>query len=450
MGMRLWKKIVLTLLVAIVLLLTVLAAVFFFWLGPTAKALVESIGSKALGTRVEIESLSIDPRKGTLDLVGFQIGTHEGFNRTNTWELADLHVSIDVRSLFSDTIVIHSIELESPHFTYEQNDATDNISEFIRNIQTFAKIDPDHPKEKKNKDPKDPAKRVVIEWLKINDMQMHLANTARPELDIQLGVEQLSLCLTNGLIQLDHLLLSDPGLLSTPNVTEIESVNIQLDSNSIYSDTLKIDEVRITKPYAYFEQNPETDTLAAFMQIADTFADGGTGGTHAVPPTKEKEKAPPVVLHKLAIDDFRLHLVNMADPGLNMALKLGKAAIDTTLGTVDLEGLSIGNPKRLATPNLFELSSIRIKLDPASIPSGTVVIEDVQIKKPYAFLEQNSETDSVAEFMKISNRFAAGGAPRTGGTHTAPAVAPAPSTPPEPTVRPPPEPWPPSARLPSD
>jgi len=443
MGMRLWKKIVLGLLATVVLLAAGLAVVFLFWLGPAAKALVEGIGPKALGTHVKIESLSIDPRKGTLDLVGFQIGTYEGFSRTNTWELADLHIAIDVRSLFSDTIVIHAIEVDSPHFTYEQNDATDNISEFIRNIQAFAKIDPDQPREKKTKDPEDPektAKKVVIEWLRINDMQMHLANTARPELDIQLGVEQLSLCLTNGLIQLDHLVLSDPGMLSTPNVTEIEGVTIQLDTDSIYSGSLLVEEMRITKPYAYFEQNPETDTLVAFMQIVDTFAadnvpappDEEIEALYPEKPDADKKGAPPVMLRTLAIDDFRLHLVNTADPGLNIVLRMGKAAIDASHGTVDLNGLSIGNPNRLATPHLFELESIHVKIDPVSLLSGTVIVEDIQVEKPHAFLEQTPETDSVAEFMKISNRFAAQiGAstnapapPRKGGIHAAPSTAP--------------------------
>jgi len=419
MGMRLWKKIVLTLLIALVLLVAGLAAVFFFWLGPTAKALVESIGPKALGTHVEIESLSINPRKGTLDLQGFQIGTHEGFSHTNTWELAGLHIAIDVRSLFSDTIVIHAIEVESPHFTYEQNEATDNISEFIRNIQAFAKIDPDQPKEKKPKKPKKegdaekPPKKVVVEWLRINDMQMHLANTDRPELDIQLGMEQFSLCLTNGLIQLDHLVLSDPGLLSTPNVAEIEAIKLRLDSDSIYSGSLVIEDVQITKPYAYFEQNAETDTLAAFMEVAKTFA----ADTVSAPPAKEKgspkpqtradkKAAPPIVLHNLAIDDIRLHLVNTADPKLNIAIKLEKLGINPAEGFLKLRNLAIGNPGRLATTNLFELESIDIKVDPASLFSGTVVVEDVQVAKPYAFLEQNPETDTVSEFMKIADRFA--------------------------------------------
>ncbi len=418
------KKILKTIFATLSALLLLLVLVMLFWLGPTAKAIVEQIGPKALGTPVSIEYLSINPRKGTLDLRGFQIGIHEGFSRTNTWNLANLHVSIDMRSLFSDTIVIHEIQIDSPHFVYEQNQASDNISEFIQSIQAFAGIDPDAQKEvvpeKEEKSEKEP-KKVVIERLVINDVQMHLANTDDPQLDVQVGMEQFSLCLTNGVIQLKHLILSDPGLLSTPNVIELEAINIQLDPDSIYSDRIVIEDVQIIKPYAFLEQNADTDTVSEFMRLAQTFIDkvAPLPDPEAAPPppvpseseaTEPPTAPPPFELHNLYVDDIQLKLLDAT--GTNTVRETRTlasiAGISVRLvdGRIQIKDITIPNPdESFTTTNLFHLANIAIAIDPESLFSDQVVIKEVFVDSPKINLEQTETSGNVAEFQHIIEGF---------------------------------------------
>lgn len=415
---------------ALVLLIVVLlAATFFFWLGPTVKLLAEQIGSRALGAPVSVEKLSINPRKGTLLLTGFEIGNHDMFRRTNAVSLAEVRIAIDMDTVFSDTIVIDDILIRSPHFVYEQDSVTDNITEYITNLFAFAKIDPNAPKKPKPEEPvaaddleKEP-KKIIINQFRIADVKMSLVNTENHDLDITAGLEELTLSMSNGVFQLNHLTLSDPGLLSTPNIFTLESVVIHIDPASIYSDKIIIEKVQVTKPYAYYEQNSKTDTAAEFMRIADSFTSKAKAtpappaeSTASIAATKEvavpepeaaPQPGPTVELRELIVDDIQFHIINIADPLLDIIVRLEQLALYPTAGDVRLTKLTTSNPKRLATPNVFELEAITVKLDPASLTSGTVIIEDVQVIKPYAFLEQNPETDTVSEFMKIADRVAA-------------------------------------------
>ena len=419
--MRKILKIVSIVLAVLVLLLVVLV---FFWLGPTAKALVERIGPKVLGTPVTIEYLSINPRKGSIDLRGFQIGSHEGFSRTNTWELADFHVAIDMRSLFSDTIIIHEIQIDAPHFIYEQNQTTDTISEFIRNIQRFADIDPNEPKpEKPPKDDSGKApKKVIIETLEINDIQIHLAYTDDSDLDVQLGLEQLSLSLTSGVVQLNHLLLSDPGLLSIPNVAEIEAVIIKLDPDSIYSDRIVIEDVQVIRPYAFLENNADTDTVSEFMRLAQTFIDKlvETEPDLVLPALSEEEpevkaaatslEPPPFELWNLYVDDIQLKLLDTtrtnAKPEVQTLAAIGGISIKLAEGRIHIQELTIPNPgANYLTTNLLHLARIDISIKPESLFSEQIVIHEVFVDSPRIDLEQTDAIGNIAELQNILEVF---------------------------------------------
>ena len=423
------KKLLAITFITLATLALLVVLVVLFWLGPTAKALVERIGPKALGTPVTVEHLSINPLKGTLALRGFQIGTHEGFSQTNTWELADLLVSINMRSLFSDTIVIHEIQIDSPHFVYEQSQATDNISEFIQNIQAFAGIDPDKPREEQPEEPEPAAedlsektsKQVVIERLVITDMQMHLANTDDPELDVQLGLEELSLSLTNGVVQLKHLILSDPELLSTPNVIELEAIRIQLDPDSIYSDQIVIEDVQVIKPYAFLEKNADTDTVSEFMRLVQTFVDRFTHPpapepAQALEPEAETEPAtpspepPPFELRNLFVDDIQLKLLDTVQTNapheIRTMASIGEISIKLTEGRIQIKDITIPNPdESFTTTNLFHLAGIGIALDPESIFSDQLVIKEIFVDSPKIHLEQTETSGNVAELQRIVEGF---------------------------------------------
>lgn len=109
-------------------------------------------------------------------------------------------------------------------------------------------------------------------------------------------------------------------------------------------------------------------------------------------------------MESLLINDVRCHSANTDDPGLDIIAGVEQLAASMTNGTINLKNLRISNPRRLQTPNLFTLDAVDIAWDPQTTYSGAVSILDVQIIRPYAYLERNTQTDTAAEIMKIVER----------------------------------------------
>ena len=412
-------------------LLLLIVLTVLFWLGPTVKLIAGNIGSKALGTPLTIDKLSINPRKGLIHLSDFSIANPESYGQSNAVSLAGLDISIDMGSVFTKTVVVHRVEINSPHFTYEQDSASDNIQDFIRNIQAYAGIDPAAPppppnpknlKEERRKQnekirqlKEESPKVVVVEALNINDVRMHLANTTDPQLDFELGFDRLAVSTTNGNIRLDNVRVSNPGRLKTPDLFALEGVEIQLDPESLFSSNIVVQSVDVRRPHLYAEHNPETDTLWEFLKIAEGIAseiptNAPAAATNelviaGLEPLEPPPPPPTVQLGPITVDDVQFHVVNIGDPKLSIQLGLKQLTVALERGTVDLSNLFISNPKQLATPNLFSLESIHVDLDPDSLNGAVPVIRDVQVRRPYLFLEQNKESDTVSEFMKIADGF---------------------------------------------
>lgn len=405
---------------------------FLFWLGPTVRLVAQRIGSKALGTPLTIDKLTINPRKGIIHLSDFTIPNPDTFGRSNAVSLASLDVSVDMGSVFSKTVTVHQVAINSPYFIYEQGSASDNINEFIRNVQAFVGFDPSAPP--LPADPKKLAKKrkkqnrrirklkeegprvVVVESLTISDVQMHLANTEDQLLDFDVGFDELSVSMTNGSIRLDNFHVSNPGRLQTPNLFALEQLEILLDPESIYSSNINVQAVNIRKPHAFVEYNPETDTPGEFLKIAATLAAKiPTNAPKAemtnevvaadLEPVEPPPPPPEANIGTVTIEDVQCHVVNIGNPELSVYLGLEQLAVALDEGRINLNNLFFTNPKRLSTPNLFSLDGISIDFDADSLKADTLEISDVQVKNPYVFLELNKDSNTAAEFLKIANGF---------------------------------------------
>ncbi|MDF7806922.1 hypothetical protein P4E94_05685 [Pontiellaceae bacterium B12219] len=417
------KKVLKILLGAVAALLLFLVLTFLFWLGPTAKLIAQTVGSKALGTPLQVNKLTIDPKRGIIHLSDFSIKNPEIFGQSNAVSIASLDLAIDMSSLFTSTVVVHQVEINSPYFIYEQSLSSDNISEFILNLQQFARIDTSAPpkpkKEKKPKDDKKAPKVVIIETLAINDVQLNLANTHNDQLDIGVGFEQLSVSMTNGTTRLKNVYVKNPKRLQTPNLFTLDALDIQMVPGSIYSTNIYVKSIEIKNPRAFIEHNPETDTIGELLEIISSIMPKVSTNTSpksvetvvANTPTEPSPSdtaqtpAPTVTLEKFIISGVELHSLNTANPLQDLYLGLDRFTMMLEQGSFSLQNLHLSNPAGFSMPDALSLASASVQIAPGSHLKEPLIVQDIQISKPHAFLELTAKSNTVKAFLKTANGY---------------------------------------------
>jgi len=128
-------------LIIIPILIIVIILVLSFSLNSIIRGGVETVGPKALGADVKLQDVDISMLNGKGNLKGLFIGNPEGFKTESAFQLAEVRISLDVKSVFSDRIVINEIFIDSPDITYEKGMKGDNIKALLNNIDSFAKSD---------------------------------------------------------------------------------------------------------------------------------------------------------------------------------------------------------------------------------------------------------------------------------------------------------------------
>jgi hypothetical protein len=144
------KWIGLTLLV----LLAILVLLINYAMGPIVKAAVEKAGPLVAGVPIKLEQSHFRLLRGVIDLKGFELGNPEGFKTPCAIRVNEVAVDIDVKSLFSDTIVIKRIYIKAPEVTYELGLGKSNIGRILEKLESGQKP---APEEKKS------GKKVIIE-----------------------------------------------------------------------------------------------------------------------------------------------------------------------------------------------------------------------------------------------------------------------------------------------
>lgn len=149
---------------SIVVLLVLLAVIFggiIFMGGRMIKAGVNRIGPNVTGVDVTLDHVRFAPLRGFVRLDGLIVGNPEGFQTDRLFNLKTLEVELDVRSLFSDTIRIREILIDSPEITYEMGLRRTNLGTLIDHM-TPAESKPEDDDEAKKA-----GKKVIIDELRI-------------------------------------------------------------------------------------------------------------------------------------------------------------------------------------------------------------------------------------------------------------------------------------------
>lgn len=125
-------------LISLVMFILVVGGVAFFYLDSLVTSGIEVVGSRVLGTEVQVRSASISPLTGSGSISGLSVANVEGFSSEHAFELEEVSVSLNLGSVFSDVVEINSVVITSPKITFERQLTQDNIRALIDNISTPA------------------------------------------------------------------------------------------------------------------------------------------------------------------------------------------------------------------------------------------------------------------------------------------------------------------------
>jgi hypothetical protein len=125
-------------LISLALFIIVVGALL--WVFSPAKMIrkgVTSFGPKVTQTSIELSDIGVSWLSGKGDIKGLRLGNPEGYKADSAIEVPVATVAIKPTSIFSDKLVIKSIEIEGPFITYETKMSGSNLTKIQENIDEF-------------------------------------------------------------------------------------------------------------------------------------------------------------------------------------------------------------------------------------------------------------------------------------------------------------------------
>jgi hypothetical protein len=130
------KKIILSFVALILLILIGGVGYIYFSLNTLVKKAVETVGPTITKTHVGLASANLSPFSGSGRLSGFVIGNPEGFQGPYALKLGSIAVSVDKSTILKDTIVVNSIIIHNPAVALIGTPFGNNLGKLLQNIKS--------------------------------------------------------------------------------------------------------------------------------------------------------------------------------------------------------------------------------------------------------------------------------------------------------------------------
>jgi hypothetical protein len=164
----------------------IIAAVFLgvlLLVGMTLDGIVESgiegSGSSLLQTEVEVDDIDISIFGGSANMDGFIVYNPEGFSDQAAISLRGIEIDIDIRSLFSETIVVNSIRVKNPEIIFEQKGTKVNLRELSSNLSSGSEDDSE--------------KSMIIKEFVLEEGKVTISSELETERSVEASIDRLEL-----------------------------------------------------------------------------------------------------------------------------------------------------------------------------------------------------------------------------------------------------------------
>jgi hypothetical protein len=142
------KKILLSIVIGLLVLVVVAAIVVGLSLGKIVKTGVNTVGPKITQTPLTVDTVDLSLLTGSARVKNLIVGSPEGYKATNVISVSLAAVTVSPMSVLSDKIVVKSIRVESPEITFEGSLSGNNLSKLMDNVNGVAKKGGPEPTDK--------------------------------------------------------------------------------------------------------------------------------------------------------------------------------------------------------------------------------------------------------------------------------------------------------------
>ena len=159
-------------------LVVIAAGIYYFTpsVSSIVSKLVNKYGSEVVGTEVNLSGFDLSLTEGTATVGKLTIANPANYTQPYLFELNNVKVKVDLKSLTSDTIVIEDIEVDKPAIFYEMLSLTqNNIKEIENNISNYTSRNQSADSKKeaaKDSKEEEGGKNVLIKRLSVKDASL--------------------------------------------------------------------------------------------------------------------------------------------------------------------------------------------------------------------------------------------------------------------------------------
>jgi hypothetical protein len=160
-------KILVGIVATLAVLLLVVVLTLPFTIGPIVKTAASVGGPAALGVPVSVGDVKLSPLAGSLTISQVKVGNPKGYSDKEAFAVSKIDISLNIKSLLTDTIVVKKIQIDAPAISFESKDGMSNFDTMLANAKKTSE-------EEKAKKPGEKAagKKVIIETFTLNGAKM--------------------------------------------------------------------------------------------------------------------------------------------------------------------------------------------------------------------------------------------------------------------------------------
>jgi hypothetical protein len=129
------KKLFLTLIIVLAVLVVGGGLVGSFFLGPIIKEAMETVGPKITQVSIRVDAVNLSLLTGSAAIKGLVVGNPEGYKAPQAISVGAAAVGVNPFSLLSDKIVVRSVRVNAPEITFEGNPFSgNNLAKIEQNV----------------------------------------------------------------------------------------------------------------------------------------------------------------------------------------------------------------------------------------------------------------------------------------------------------------------------